>query len=358
VSRSYINLKMASAQISLMMPPHIDSLNIPVAFGTRLIPKLDEELHSDVLTIRQKALSVLADRIHNPEHAYTAIKLGSVLTLCRLLGDDDKYVRYKSACIFVTIASHAVGRSEMIKRKVVTTLSKLFYDEEDAVRFAAVQAVSMLCETFYGAKSVVEEKLVGMLIKKISDDRTEIRELILNTLHLCFRIDPEEALDCDIFSYLKKLLKTNEQSRTCKQAADLLADVCTCPRGKRLAVDDGEIVPRLVELIQACNGEVVASVANAMCMIAITTEGKYAFIKHDAIPALIPATESRFADVKLYATKCLTLLAEAPEGRCLMKRDGFAAKWEKQARPEVLCLDNLLNKRAKHICSKVVYRRV
>ena len=67
---------MASAQISLMMPPHIDSLNIPVAFGTRLIPKLDEELHSDVLKIRQKALSVLADRIHNPEHAYTAIKLG------------------------------------------------------------------------------------------------------------------------------------------------------------------------------------------------------------------------------------------------------------------------------------------
>jgi len=329
-----------------------------VAFGTRLIPKLDEQLHSDSLKIRQKALSVLADRVHDPEHAYNAIELGSVLTLSRLLGDEDKYVRYKSACIFVTIASHAVGRSEMIKKKVVKTLSKLFYDEEDAVRFAAIQAISMLCETFYGAKSVVEEKLVGMLIKKMSDDRKEIQELILGTLHLCFRIDPEEPLDCDIFSYIKKLLSGSEQSRTCKQAADLLADVCTCPRGKREAVDDGEIVPRLVELVGACNGEVVASVTNAMCMIAITTEGKYAFIKHGAIPVLISTTESRFADVKLYATKCLTLLAEAPEGRCVMKRNGFAAKWEEQARPNLLCLDNLQNKRAKHICSKVVYRRV
>lgn len=301
---------------------------------------------------------MLADRLHDPEHAYTAINLGSVLTLSRLLSDEDKYVRYKSACIFVTIASHAIGRTEMIKKRVVKTLSKLFYDEEDAVRFAAIQAISMLCETFYGAKSVVEEKLVAMLIKKISDDRKEIQELILNTLHLCFRIDPEEALDCDIFSYLKKLLNGSEQSRTCKQAADLLADVCTCPRGKQEAVDDGEIVPRLIKLVEACNGEVVASVTNAICMIAITTEGKYAFIKNGAIPALIPATESRFADVKLYATKVLTLLAEAPEGKCVMQADGFARNWEKVARPDLLCLDNLLNKRAKHICSKVVYRAV
>lgn len=60
---------------------------------------------------------------------------------------------------------------------------------------------------FLGAKSVVEEKLVGMLIKKLSDERKEVQELILRTLHLCFRIDPEEPLDCDIFSYIKVLCK-------------------------------------------------------------------------------------------------------------------------------------------------------
>ena len=89
-----------------------------------------------------------------------------------------------------------------------------------------------------------------------------------------------------------------------------------------------------------------------------TNLGKYAFINNGAIPALIPITESRFADVKLYATKALTLLAEAPEGKCAMQSDGFARNWENLAKPEILCLDNLPNKRAKHICKKVVYRAV
>ena len=78
--------------------------------------------------------------------------------------------------------------------------------------------------------------------------------------------------------FFQNLLNGCETSHTCKQAADLLADVCTCPRGKKEAVKDGKIVPRLVKLLGVNNGEVLASVTNAICMIAITTEGKLVFV--------------------------------------------------------------------------------
>ena len=68
---------MASAKISLSLPPEIDILNIPVAYGRRAIPKLNEQLQSESLKERQKALCVLSDFVHCPEYVYQAILAGA-----------------------------------------------------------------------------------------------------------------------------------------------------------------------------------------------------------------------------------------------------------------------------------------
>ena len=67
---------MATARISHSLPPNIDVTKAPLAFGTRALPKLNHELQSDQLIIRQRALMTLCDLMHDPEKVYQAISVG------------------------------------------------------------------------------------------------------------------------------------------------------------------------------------------------------------------------------------------------------------------------------------------
>lgn len=67
---------MAHARISMYMPPDIDPTKAAIAYGCRALPKLNEELQSEVLLTRQKALVALCDLMHDPEHVYEAIHIG------------------------------------------------------------------------------------------------------------------------------------------------------------------------------------------------------------------------------------------------------------------------------------------
>lgn len=68
--------KMAHARISMYMPPDIDPTKAAIAYGCRALPKLNEELQSETLLTRQKALVALCDLMHDPEYVYEAINIG------------------------------------------------------------------------------------------------------------------------------------------------------------------------------------------------------------------------------------------------------------------------------------------
>ena len=67
---------MADAKISMYLPPNVNPTQAAIAYGCRALPKLNEELQSDDLLTRQKALMALCDLMHDPEHVYTAISIG------------------------------------------------------------------------------------------------------------------------------------------------------------------------------------------------------------------------------------------------------------------------------------------
>jgi len=67
---------MADAKISMYLPHNVNPTQAAIAYGCRALPKLNEELQSDDLLTRQKALMALCDLMHDPEHVYTAISIG------------------------------------------------------------------------------------------------------------------------------------------------------------------------------------------------------------------------------------------------------------------------------------------
>uniref|UniRef100_A0A7N4UZC3 Uncharacterized protein n=1 Tax=Sarcophilus harrisii TaxID=9305 RepID=A0A7N4UZC3_SARHA len=53
---------MATPRVSQYLPPDIDPTKIPIAYGSRALPKLNEELQAVELLTRKKALMALCDR--------------------------------------------------------------------------------------------------------------------------------------------------------------------------------------------------------------------------------------------------------------------------------------------------------
>lgn len=72
---------MAHARISMYMPPDIDPTKAAIAYGCRALRKLNEELQSEDLLTRQKAVMALCDLMHDPEYVYEAINIGESIML-------------------------------------------------------------------------------------------------------------------------------------------------------------------------------------------------------------------------------------------------------------------------------------
>ncbi|XP_010861826.1 PREDICTED: rhabdoid tumor deletion region protein 1, partial [Bison bison bison] len=125
---------MADAKISMYLPPNVNPTQAAIAYGCRALPKLNEELQSDDLLTRQKALMALCDLMHDPEHVYTAISIGCLESLKALLKDTNDLVRIKTTEVLCIMATHNVGREGFLEHNVIQALSFLLSDAQPACR--------------------------------------------------------------------------------------------------------------------------------------------------------------------------------------------------------------------------------
>ncbi|XP_077916253.1 radial spoke head 14 homolog [Halichoerus grypus] len=125
---------MAHARISMYLPPDINPAQAAIAYGCRALPKLNEELQSEDLLTRQKALMALCDLMHDPEHVYVAIDIGCLESLKALLKDSNDMVRIKTTEVLYIMATHNVGREGFLKHDVILALSYLLNDPQPACR--------------------------------------------------------------------------------------------------------------------------------------------------------------------------------------------------------------------------------
>ncbi|XP_050407994.1 radial spoke head 14 homolog [Patella vulgata] len=304
---------MALTRISAKYPPQIDPTRTPLAFGARAIPRLNKELQNDTLLTRQRAVMSLCDHLHDPEHIATALREGIAESLKKLLCDPDITVRQKSTeCLFV-IAGHAIGRDAFLDHEIIKPVSNLFNDSEDIARKNAHKALEMISETPQGAEGIVACELVPTLVEKLKTELDEIKELILDTLHYCMRVDTSKALASDAMKTFTSLLKHEIPVIRSKAARDIM-DLSIPLAGKDKAVEE-EAVPELINLLNDESADVIANAAGAIMTISITTKGKYTSIGGNAVEPLVKLVNHSTSEVRVNALKALTCLSEAPEGR-------------------------------------------
>jgi len=310
---------MATSRISLNLPPHIDPTKAPLAFGRRAIPKLNEELQDKKLITRQRALMSLCDLVHDPNEAYYALEIGCVSNLKNLLNDENQTVRHKSVEVLYIMAQHSVCRQKFIKDDVISAIAFLFDDEVDIVRKFSHQAIGMITHVLNGAQAVIEANLIPAFVHKLNIELDEIKVFIFDSLHYCSRINPIQALDCGAITILADLLDHKDDEIKSK-AARCLMDVCVPLQGKQEAVKHTYLVPTTVKLLEDKCEEVHTAAAGIIMTVAITTEGKYAFLNAGALSSLEKMSKSKCSEARLYSTKALTCLAEAPIGRKALLR--------------------------------------
>ncbi|XP_074062532.1 radial spoke head 14 homolog isoform X1 [Macrotis lagotis] len=346
---------MAHPQISQCLPPDIDPTKAPIAYGRRALPKLNEELQSEDLLTRQRALMALCDLVHDPEHVYEAISLEMLMSLKLLLKDPDDTVRQKTTEVFYIMANHSVGREGFIKHNVIIALFKILDDPDLTCRtflhltyrsLAQVPTGSFLrskeagmdpCyllgdpgevrgslvlsplqagagpQGFEGAEAILKNGLIPHLVKKLPTEVEDIQELILDTLYFCIQLDATQALQAKGVPILRENLNSPNKNIRSKAAHALIA-ICIPQEGKNL-VEDHDVIEVLVKLLENSSNEVKGNAAGALMFATVTTEGKYAALNAGAIPHLLELLDIQEVKVLINAIKALTMLAEAPEGR-------------------------------------------
>ncbi|KAM7319009.1 hypothetical protein ACRRTK_022121 [Alexandromys fortis] len=169
-----------------------------------------------------------------------------------------------------------------------------------------------------GARGIVNSGLIPSLVQKLQVEEEHIQEIILDTLAPCLQEDASEALKSQaVLRFKEKLLSGNPQIRS-KAARALIA--ISIPLEGKNQVWENQVIPILVGLLSDTEEEVQANAAGALMHATVTTEGKYAALDADAItPLLELLCSTSMVKVCLNATKALTMLAEAPEGRMLLQ---------------------------------------
>ncbi|XP_057600886.1 radial spoke head 14 homolog [Hippopotamus amphibius kiboko] len=161
---------MAHAQISMYLPPDVNPTQAATAYGCRALPKLNEELQSEDLLTRQKALVALCDLMHDPEHVYTAISIGCLESLKALLKDTNDLVRVKTTEALYIMATHNVGRDGFLEHDVIRALSFLLDDPQSACRENLHLAFKHLALLPAGRLAVGARAALGLLARASPDE--------------------------------------------------------------------------------------------------------------------------------------------------------------------------------------------
>ncbi|BHF64923.1 Radial spoke head 14 [Sparganum proliferum] len=288
---------MASARISLEMPPNIDPSRATLAYGRLALPRLNRELKDDVLLIRQRAVKALCDYLHDHEHIAAAVHEGIIPSLKHLLRDKDV--------------------PAFIDEDVLDVLKLLFSSyEPDIVRLNAHKAVELLSINPAHCQAIVDADLIPLLIACVEREYAEIKAVILETLNRCLDLNSDAGLNAGGMQVFTKLLSHHSPEVRGKSAQVILM-LTVNPRGRQQAIDK-ETIPALVGLLSDNDPDVKASAAGALAFTSVTTHGRYTAINADAIPNLLRLLVHSCSRVRVNGLKAITCIAEAPEGRRIL----------------------------------------
>ena len=237
------------------------------------------------------------------------------MTLRGLLGRTNTVVRLKATECLKHAAAHAVGRTAVLQSGLLPPLAKLFGDGVEAVRENVHMCLERLSMTEEGARALVDEGFVPQLVERLGAESAPMKELVLDELHNCMKVDTAVPLRCGAMQAFTALLG-HPAAGTAARAARNVMDLSLPLAGKEQACDLGAVAA-LIALLRAPDGapEVKMAACAALMSITITTRAKRMALEGGVVAALPPLLSTAHEPLLLNAIKLITTMAEAPDAR-------------------------------------------
>uniref|UniRef100_A0A3Q2P1U1 Radial spoke head 14 homolog n=1 Tax=Fundulus heteroclitus TaxID=8078 RepID=A0A3Q2P1U1_FUNHE len=270
----------------------MDPNRAAVAFGRRAVPQLFEQLQQRDAPGRLRALTSLCDLVHEPERLYQTVTGGE-------WAEPDTHSGAKESRTIHT--PHFYGRVcscrlALLSSSLLPPLFGLLDDSSSSCRRNVHLVLNGLAQ------------LPLMLKLRQMPEEEEEQVLLLSTLSCCSRLDPLPALASDGVPVLGQTL-TRCSPDVRREAAAVLMALSVPEDGKRQVCEE-QFVLVLMVLLQDGDVEVQTNAAGVIMNIVIITTGPSA-----RALALLFSEHCK----NRTRNKALTSLAEAPEGRSLLR---------------------------------------
>ncbi|XP_035496878.2 radial spoke head 14 homolog [Scophthalmus maximus] len=303
----------------------------PVAFGRWAVPRLFDELQRPDSSSRHEALESLCDLMRDPERLYQTVNGGFLEQLKVLLADDDASVRRETVELLHLLCGHSVGRQALLASSLLPPLAQLLDDSSSSCRTNVQRVLNRLALLPAGADALLA--LVPKLMLKLEEEEEEEEEvqvLLLSTLSRCSRLNALPALASDGVSLVGRKLSHRCTSVRREAAAAMMA--LSVPEDGKRQVCEEAVLPVVVALLQDDDVEVQANAAGVVMYTVVITAGKYQCLDLGVVPVLLHLVSRKEEEEEedeerrrrrkalvVYSLRALTSLAEAPDGRRLLR---------------------------------------
>lgn len=161
---------------------------------------------------------------------------------------------------------------------------------------------------------MLEAGLIPLCVEKLEQEKdTELKEVILSTLHWCFQLETSHGLACNTIQLCASLL-THKDASIRSKAAQVMFDLSLPLEGKETCCSCG-CIPLLLELLSDEDSDTKSQATASLMSIAVITKAKHAMVEQGAIPLLTAQLQHTSSEVRLNTIKALTMLAEDPKGK-------------------------------------------
>ncbi|GLV35551.1 hypothetical protein CBL_01299 [Carabus blaptoides fortunei] len=301
--------------------PHIPVENVDVvrrkqAFGRWALPKIYKDLHKKDDIVVLQAISSICDLMHDPEKIYEAMRLKFVKRLAGLLdGHENVAVQERILIALQTIASHAVGREEMLKHQnLLDKLKVLLNNDSTEIRFKTAAVIENLARSFTAACVLIRQDYIQSLLECVTKDEKRTVMLHLQSLEILFVHTSGQVLAL-AYNGLEKMVSLLQQNDfdIIPLACNCLALLVSLPEGKQMSVER-DLLVKLNELLHLKNSDIYTAAAQVIMFATHTVKSKH---RAATVPGLAKrllhlANDFNNPPVQMFAMKALGNMCEHP----------------------------------------------
>ncbi|XP_067134338.1 radial spoke head 14 homolog [Centruroides vittatus] len=265
---------------------------------------------------RKKTLQSLCDLLYDPQNAYQYLRRGLRENLESTWIDSDEFVCTKGAEILSIITVTPAGRKAFLAFNLIEGAILLLDHELQNVRKHAYTTLRNLSCNPEGSAAIVYHDSIIILIKKLKEENDENKEIILEIIHECLKINAfktEKVLNAGAITIIIELFESDSIVIK-RKAAIVMADLCMSEIGKTIACEQA-LDAIIKHLKETTDSEFRTKLCYLLVMITVIIKGKFKAVEGNALPLLLCILEDSSVETRKNCLKAITMLAEVPTGR-------------------------------------------